>query len=345
MRQAIAYQPTNGLVSEKYTSWNSVTSCEISHLLLALYVISMVLAVPMLLLTFCIPRSKRWLLLHGYRDEALESMRFIYRGDHVEKEFQMLESRLTFAREASFGGGQAPSLWNSDYRSALIASMGLIVFQQCSGQPSVLSYTTVLFQAAGWSGNASVVTSILMMGTSMITVAMVDRVGRKRLLFSCCAIMMTALFTLSICFWKESLTKTSRITMLIAMFVYIAGYQVGFGPITWCIISEIFPMEIRGKAIALGVELNYTLNFLVQLMFPLLKDSLGFGRSFALFGFLLGICIVFIHTKVPETKGLTLEEIQVLLSTKQRPRTGSQSTDTENDEYLHEESPLLCRDP
>ena len=79
---------------------------------------------------------------------------------------------------------------------------------------------------------------------------------------------MTASFTLSICFWNESLSRISKEIVLVAMFVYIGGYQVGFGPITWYIVSEVFPLEVRGKAIALGVELNYVLNFFVQLHFP-----------------------------------------------------------------------------
>lgn len=298
-------------------------------------------ALPMLLLTFCIPRSKRWLLLHGYRDEAKESMRFIYTGEEIEKEFSKLEVQLNLDRtpSSSFSLGE----WNlDDYRPALVASMGLIVFQQFSGQPSVLSYTTILFQAAGWSGNASVITSLFMMGASMTTVALVDRVGRKRLLYACCAIMMTASFTLSICFWNETLSTTSKGIVLVAMFIYIGGYQVGFGPITWCIVSEVFPLEVRGKAIALGVELNYALNFSVQLLFPLLRESLGFGRSFTLFGFGLGLCILFVHDKVPETKGLTLEEIQVLLSTKQSPHKSHSFTRQDNPrETIDEESSLL----
>jgi MFS family permease len=334
----------------------------------------MVVALPMFLLTFWIPRSKRWLLLHGLRDEALESMRFIYRGDRVQEEFQNLVEQLELAQNSSSSSGThqqdenpptttpddsnitttapSPSLWNPKYRPALTASMGLIAFQQFSGQPSVLSYTTVLFQAAGWSGNASVVTSILMMFTSMTTVALVDRVGRKGLLFTCCGVMITSLVVLSACFWNEqqeqqsdsqtsgpssSFTSTEQIVILIAMFVYIGGYQIGFGPITWCIVSEVFPLEIRGQAIALGVEWNYLLNFLVQFIFPIIQDTLGWSPSFALFGGLLIGCVFFIHSRVPETKGLTLEEIQIQLS---RSRQEDQQTESQP-----ERAPLLPVSP
>lgn len=337
-------------------------------LFLDLYGVSIFVAIPMFFMTFWIPRSKRWLLLHGLREEALESMRFIYRGDQVEPEFQRLVRQLEFARSSSTSmprtnadeddssttGADAVglSLWNPEYRPAFIASMGLIVFQQLSGQPSVLSYVTVLFQAAGWSGNASVVTSILMMCTSMTTVALVDRVGRKRLLLTCCGVMITALVVLAVCFWGNDdgdgdeqvdivFTPNRQITILIAMCVYIGGYQLGFGPITWCIVSEVFPLEIRGQAIALGVELNYLLNFLVQFTFPIMQDILGWGPSFGLFGVLLMVCVWFVRSRVPETKGLTLEEIQVQFSSSRQGQVRIHSDEEAEEEHWNEGSSLL----
>ena len=101
-----------------------------------------------------------------------------------------------------------------------------------------------------------------------------------------------------------------NLVILCAMFFYIAGYQVGFGPITWCIVSETFPLEIRGKAIALGLEMNYFLNFSVQFIFPTLLEKLGWGCTFCFFGVVLAFAFFYIQGCVPETTGLTLEEIQ-----------------------------------
>jgi hypothetical protein len=112
------------------------------------------------------------------------------------------------------------------------------------------------------------------------------------------------------------------------MFLYIAGYQVCFGPITWCIVSETFPIEIRSKAIALCVELNYALNFAVQFVFPTLKDQLGWGRTFAAFSICLFFATFFIRWFVPETTGLTLEEIQTKLAAGSSP-----TQDDDDDQY------------
>ena len=293
----------------------------------------MLVAVPMLLLTYQIPRSKRWLILHGYRQEAFESMKFVYKGNeqlireefdtmvrHIDRTSSSIGENSGNNEERSNASESNLSLFADQYRPAMTASMGLIVFQQFSGQPSVLSYATVLFEDAGWSGNASVVTAMLMMAISMTTVSLVDRVGRKPLLGACCLVMMTALSALASVFWGVNdgvgleFDSTQKVIILVAMFVYIGGYQIGFGPITWCIVSEIFPLDIRSKAIAFGVELNYLLNFVVQFGFPILQDRLGWGPTFVMFGIILGFACFFIRVFVPETTGMTLEEIQSQLA-------------------------------
>eukprot|EP00531_Pseudo-nitzschia_arenysensis_P018058 CAMPEP_0116124980 /NCGR_PEP_ID=MMETSP0329-20121206/5568_1 /TAXON_ID=697910 /ORGANISM="Pseudo-nitzschia arenysensis, Strain B593" /LENGTH=572 /DNA_ID=CAMNT_0003618993 /DNA_START=1136 /DNA_END=2854 /DNA_ORIENTATION=+ len=284
-----------------------------------LYGLCGVAALPMFALTHCIPRSKRWLLMQGLDQEAYESMRFIYNGD-IGKEFENLVDTVCtgYISPSTATNKREPSLLDRKYRKAIFASMGLIVFQQISGQPSILSYSTVLFEAVGWSGNASVVSSVLMMLTSANTVMLVERVGRKFLLRAGSLIMMVALFALSAAFWnweeiadvEDGLGSTQKLVILCAMFCYIAGYQVGFGPITWCIVSETFPLEIRGKAIALGLEMNYGLNFAVEFIFPTLQEKLGWGRTFGVFCVVLALAFFYIRAYVPETAGLTLEEIQ-----------------------------------
>jgi MFS family permease len=262
--------------------------------------------------------------MHGLRQEALESMQFVYKGD-VRSEFTSMVTSIDLSRSVSMSNedgtsSRGPSLFSNDYRKAMVASMGLIIFQQFSGQPSVLSYATVLFQAAGWSGNASVVAAVLMMFMSMSTVVLVDKLGRKRMLCFCCIVMMTALSALSTCFWdwneqvEVELPTIQKLAILVGMFVYIGGFQLGFGPITWTIVSEVFPLEIRGRAIAFGVELNYLLNFLVQFGFPIILETLGWGRTFSLFATILAFAFFFIREFVPETTGLTLEEIQTQLN-------------------------------
>jgi len=98
--------------------------------------------------------------------------------------------------------------------------------------------------------------------------------------------------------------------VLVALFLYIGGYQIGFGPVSWLILSEIFPLHVRGEAIAMGVLQNFFWNLVVTFLFPILLDDMGVGPTFAIFTFLAIVALLFAIKYVPETKGLTLEEIE-----------------------------------
>lgn len=97
------------------------------------------------------------------------------------------------------------------------------------------------------------------------------------------------------------------------MFVFISGYQIGFGPISWTVLSEIYPTEIRGSAMALSVEVNFFAKFMTQFLFPSIQDKLGWGTTFIVFAVTIAAGLLFVLIKVPETKGMTLEEIQLKL--------------------------------
>lgn len=237
----------------------------------------------------------------------------------------------------AYQGSPPPGLCSPRYRSIMVIGMGLLVAQQFSGQPCVLAYSRVLFAAAGWKGHTSVVTVTIMGFVSTFTVMMVDRLGRKTLLVAGSTIMMVSLGCLAFGFWgwnqnlDEKLSDLKRQVVLWSMFVFISAYQVGFGPITWTVLSEIYPAEIRGTAMALSVEVNFFAKFLTHLFFPIVQGLLGWGQTFLLLGGTVAAGLLFICTRVPETKGMSLEEIQVCLNGKSegsknpsgvRPRKG-----------------------
>ena len=211
-----------------------------------LYALSGVLALPMLALTFFIPRSVRWLLMHGHQEEAAESFRFVFKGDDKERirsEFNRLAASLENSSVVKHQQSLPATsdddgclqllfqkLLSRPVRPAFTAAMGLITFQQFSGQPSIISYAAVVFDAAGWSGHASVVTALLMMCVSMTTVLTVEHLGRKRLLYLCCAVLMTSAYALSWQFWGwadgvegREFGSAAKIVILFAMFFYIGG--------------------------------------------------------------------------------------------------------------------------
>jgi MFS family permease len=268
------------------------------------------------------PRSSRWLLANGEVNEAKQSLQFIYKDD-VQEIFNFLQKEVTKTINCPGKERQKPnSFFEILYLAspkAITASVGLVVLQQFSGQPSLISYVTILFSSVGLSGDFSVWTAILMAFAALFTVCMVDRLGRKILLETGCFLMFVALVVLSLSFWNFRANETDptsyfspsqQFVIVLSLLIYIASYQLCFGPLTWLIVSEIFPVDIRGEVTAFLVELNYSLNFLVQFLVPCAQVYIGWSTTFSFFAFILLLALFFINSYVPETKGLTLEAIE-----------------------------------
>jgi len=203
-------------------------------------------------LSFAIPESCRWLLLRGRDQEALESLTFVFLGDHAEREFELLKN----SQEDADAGADADAghtsleeegevennrgIWDPLRRAPLVAGVGLVILQQITGQPSVLSYANQIFHDAGLSDYSSIWVAAFKLLVTLLAAVTVEKFGRKKLLYTGCSLMLVALIVLSLSFGNTS--QGSQTIILMAMFVYIGGYQVGFGPISWLIISEVFPL-------------------------------------------------------------------------------------------------------
>lgn len=300
------------------------------------YAVTLIPAFFMVTLSYYIPYSPRWLVTQGRDEEAKQALLFLWKPDQATME---LDSMVEARRERQ-GNNQHDTLQPQTkkgsfeilcsvpkFRTAMVAGIGLVVLQQITGQPSVLSYATPILMSAGLSSYASVVVAFFKVLATLLAVFLVERSGRRKLLMVGCSLMLIALIILTITFHRSSYTTNSSASddrrakavheldvrslfTLFGMFVYIAGYQVGFGPITWLIISEVFPQSIRGPAVALVVQMNFLINAVVQFGVPILEQEFGLSFMFGTFAMLTAYSIYFVYTNVPETRGLTLEEIE-----------------------------------
>mmetsp|Transcript_10113 Transcript_10113/g.13238 ORF Transcript_10113/g.13238 Transcript_10113/m.13238 type:complete len:206 (+) Transcript_10113:1101-1718(+) len=116
-------------------------------------------------------------------------------------------------------------------------------------------------------------------------------------------------------------------SILAAMFLYIGGYQVGFGPIAWLLISEVFPLELRGKAISIAVVINFFTMTLMTFEFPIEIEYLGTSITFLIFAAIDAYALYFIFKNVPETKGLSLEQIEQFFSTQHNAQEKKAATE------------------
>ena len=266
-----------------------------------------------------LPPSARWLALRGKNVEAVASLAFVYPNDVDARDAAAQE--LAVASE-SRSNAPPPRLVDRRYRRALTAGIGVVLLQQFTGQPSVLYYAGAIFDAAGVGAVASVAVGVFKLVATLGAVATVDNYGRRKLLFVGITAMVVALVGLAIAFHGfeggGSGFTPRKVGIIGLIFLYIAAYQISFGPIAWLLISELFPLEVRGQAVALAVQANFASNMLVALLFPVARDALkrlvgetwAMSTLFAVFAAIAIYALEFVRARVPETKGLSLEEIE-----------------------------------
>ncbi|KAK2642437.1 hypothetical protein Ddye_024200 [Dipteronia dyeriana] len=290
-----------------------------------MYGLSATFALVMGLGMFSLPPSPRWLLLRAvqgngtlkeYKEKAmlgLSKLRGRPPGDKLSErqiEDTLLSLKSAYADQKSEGSllevFQGPSL------KAFIIGGGLVLFQQITGQPSVLYYAGPILQSAGFSAAAdatrvSVVIGLFKLLMTSIAVLKVDDLGRRPLLIGGVSGLALSLFLLS-AYYK--ILGGFPLVAVAALLLYVGCYQISFGPISWLMVSEIFPISTRGRGISLAVLTNFGSNAIVTFAFSPLKELLGADNLFLLFGAIALLAVVFVVLIVPETKGLSLEEIE-----------------------------------
>mmetsp|Transcript_21805 Transcript_21805/g.50225 ORF Transcript_21805/g.50225 Transcript_21805/m.50225 type:complete len:553 (+) Transcript_21805:82-1740(+) len=279
---------------------------------------------------YTLPPSPRWLALKGERVAAESSLKFVMptldksqveallgeasdKQEHLEGNKSPSEGSAE-TNEFSITGAIGELTATRAARAGLKAGLGLVVLQQITGQPSILYYVDTIFNEVGLGNSATIGLAVWKLFCTMIAVRYADDRGRRELLFAGCALMGVALLSLTVVTTGVfgSSGTAYEWCILGSMFVYIGGYQVGFGPVTWTIISEIFPLRQRGKALSFAVFTNFACNTIVSFgADDLLAFSLPF--TFALFFLLDVYAVYFVYGNVPETKGLTLEQITMML--------------------------------
>mmetsp|Transcript_28104 Transcript_28104/g.47287 ORF Transcript_28104/g.47287 Transcript_28104/m.47287 type:complete len:612 (+) Transcript_28104:86-1921(+) len=327
-----------------------------------------VVAIAMFAGMYYLPRSSQWLALKGRVHEAVSSLRFVTPNltpPQIHAITDLATTAAAFQPTVSLYQDwkqlTAPGVY-----PALVVGIGLVVFQQTTGQPSVLYYADSIFEDVGVTTAASIAISLFKLLATLCTTFTVDRYGRKLLLYIGCSLMLVALLLLgtaftfpyssaedchahddreatcpSTCTWREddsstggangsgscepSSIDTQKILILSSLFAYIGGYQVGFGPIVWLVIAEVFPLEVRGKAVSLAVVTNFFCNALMTFIFPIELSTFGAAATFYIYAVVLLMAVYFVHRYLPETKGLTLQQIEQMLLL-QSNRASSQAT-------------------
>jgi sugar porter (SP) family MFS transporter len=255
------------------------------------------------------PPSPRWLMSRNRGNKARDVLEHIRGKKDVTSETK--EIRNSLAKQK----GGVEDLFHPLLRMALIVGIGLAIFQQITGINTVIYYSpTILefagFKTAGFSILATVGVGIVNVGFTVLAIRLMDRVGRRPLLLIGVAGQIAGLVILGLAFQLHHLASLVGYIAVVSLAIYVASFAIGLGPIFWLMISEIYPLRVRGAAMSIATVANWGLNLAVALTFLTLVSVLGRPETFWLYAVIGVVAWIFIYRLVPETKGRSLEEIE-----------------------------------
>jgi SP family galactose:H+ symporter-like MFS transporter len=300
-------------------------------------------AVPGVLLILAIlplPDSPRWYVKAGRHDQAKAALHKVESGMDIDAELQSMED---LNEKEAKGGWRA--VFAPAWRRPLVVGITLAVLQQFTGINAIIYYADKIFAAAGFASpvSQSLATLWAIGAVNVVAtfgaVAWVDRFGRRPLLLAGATGMGVSLIVVGIMFEELGKVSTSHpsdgtsgegVVTLVALIVFIASFAFSLGPVVWTIINEIFPSHIRGKAVAVATGANWFAAWLVSQFFLSLVDLITEAGTFWLFAGFCAVTFLFVRRFVPETKGKSLEEVEVLWGDPKAMRQALHSRDSES---------------
>ncbi|KAJ4973405.1 hypothetical protein NE237_006579 [Protea cynaroides] len=259
------------------------------------------------------PESPRWLFQQGKFSQAETAIKTLYGKERVAEIMHDLRASAQGSTEQEAGWFD---LFSSRYWKVVSVGAALFLFQQLAGINAVVYYSTSVFRTAGITSDvaaSALVGAANVFGTAIAS-SLMDRQGRKSLLITSFSGMASSMLLLSLSFTWKALAPYSGTLAVLGTVLYVLSFSLGAGPVPALLLPEIFASRIRAKAVALSLGMHWVTNFVIGLYFLSMVNK--FGISTVYLGF-AGICILallYIAANVVETKGRSLEEIQLALN-------------------------------
>lgn len=293
--------PVNATTQDILASWNGQEAWR--HMFWAVCVPSGLF----FLFVLIIPESPRWLAQEGKVQKASQVLNRIGNEKYASDE---LANYMKSADKENHGNSALKLLFSKKMWPVLIIGIVVAMFQQWSGTNVIFNYAQEIFQAAGY-GISDVLLNIVITGLAnvvftFVAIFTVEKLGRKTLMMIGAAGLAGVYAVLGLCYFFQ----VSGIMMIVLVVCAIALYAMSLGPITWVLLSEIFPNKVRGVAMAVCTAALWVASFLLTYTFPFLNKGLGTGGTFGLYAIICLAGFIFVLKRIPETKGKSLEQLE-----------------------------------
>lgn len=296
----LAAQIVNWLLVSDDTAWNVAMSWRWMFWSAAFP------ALAFLVLAAFIPESPRWLAMKGRRERATQILTRIGGNTYAQSELSSLQNDMENKQKQ----GGLSLLFSKPYRRVLMLGIIVAMFQQWCGTNVIFNYAQEVFQSAGYDVDNTfiniVVTGIANLVFTFVAIYTVDRLGRRALMLLGAGGLAGIYLILGTCYYFE----VSGIFMVVLVVAAIACYAMTLGPVTWVLLSEIFPNKVRGVAVATGTFALWVASFILTYTFPFLNKALGTAGTFWIYTAICAAGLVFFLFRMPETKGKSLEQLE-----------------------------------
>jgi len=273
---------------------------------------------------FSVPESPRWLVMHNQADRALEILERVSGKTQAKDVMAAVQESLD--AEVNKEKGTFKELFLPAMRLVLTIGIVIAILQQITGINSVFFYAPMIFEQSGIGTDASFMQAVLVgivnVVATIVAIMLIDKLGRRPLLISGLVIIATSMLLLAYSFGSANIGPGGELTdmnptlILIGILSFVAGFGISLGPVMWVLFSELFPNRIRGIAISFCGLINSSVSFIVQLVFPWELENFGPSMTFLIYGSFAIIGLIFVLRILPETKGRSLEELQLELASK-----------------------------